>query len=72
MDVGGRYAGTLSGSMNMMGNMAGFVAPSLGGYILRETGNDWNVFLYVMAGVYLIGTLSWPLIDPVTPIDQDA
>lgn len=70
MDVGGRYAGTLSGSMNMMGNMAGFVAPSLGGYILKTTGNDWNVFLYVMAGVYLIGTLSWPLIDPVTPIDR--
>lgn len=70
MDVGGRYAGTLSGSMNMMGNMAGFVAPSLGGYILRETGNNWNVLLYVMAGVYLIGTLSWPFIDPVTPLDE--
>ena len=27
MDVGGAYAGTVSGSMNMMGNMAGFFAP---------------------------------------------
>jgi sugar phosphate permease len=71
MDVGGKYAGTLSGSMNMMGNMAGFVAPTLGGYILRETGGDWNTFLYVMAGAYLLGTLAWPLIDPVTPIRQD-
>ena len=71
MDVGGKYAGTLSGSMNMMGNMAGFVAPPLGGYILRETNNDWNTFLYVMAGVYLIGTLCWPFINPTKPLEQD-
>ncbi|MFN7925786.1 MAG: MFS transporter [Bryobacteraceae bacterium] len=70
MDVGGKYAGTLSGSMNMMGNMAGFVAPTLGGYILKQTGGDWNTFLYVMAGAYVLGTLTWPLIDPVTPLDQ--
>jgi len=71
MDIGGKYAGTLSGSMNMMGNMAGFVAPTLGGYIIQETGGNWNMFLYTMAGVYLVGTLCWPLIDPVTPIDHD-
>jgi MFS transporter, ACS family, glucarate transporter len=70
MDVGGKYAGTLSGSMNMMGNMAGFVAPPLGGYILAATNNDWNTFLYVMAGVYMIGTLCWPFIDPVTPLEE--
>jgi MFS transporter, ACS family, glucarate transporter len=72
MDVGGKYAGSLSGSMNMMGNLAGFVAPPLGGYILQATSNDWNTFLYVMAGVYAIGTLCWPFIDPTTPIDHDA
>jgi MFS family permease len=69
MDVGGKYAGTLSGSMNMAGNMAGFVAPPLTGYILQATNNDWNIMLYVMAGVYLIGSLCWPLIDPTTPLD---
>jgi sugar phosphate permease len=71
MDVGGKYAGTVSGSMNMMGNMAGFVAPWFGGVVLQRTGGDWNSFLYVMAGAYLLGTVIWPLIDPVTPIDQD-
>jgi MFS family permease len=70
MDVGGKYAGTLSGSMNMMGNMAGFVAPPVAGYILRYTG-DWNLVLYVMAGVYFLGTLCWPFIDPVTPLEKD-
>jgi MFS transporter, ACS family, glucarate transporter len=71
MDVGGKYAGTLAGSMNMMGNMAGFVAPWLGGYLVDRYGGDWNVFLYTMAVVYLLGTLCWPLLDPVTPIDKD-
>lgn len=74
MDIGGRYAGTLAGSMNMMGNMAGFVAPTIGGYILENTKNstgvsDWNSFLYLMAGVYLMGTAVWPFIDPVKPIE---
>jgi MFS transporter, ACS family, glucarate transporter len=76
MDIGGRYAGTLAGSMNMMGNVAGFVAPMIGGTILetsrRETGvADWNQFLYVMAAAYLLGTLVWPFIDPVKSIDRE-
>lgn len=71
MDVGGKYAGTLSGSMNMMGNMAGFVAPTITGYVLRWTNGDWNVNLYIMAGVYLLGTLCWPFIDPVTPLEKE-
>jgi ACS family glucarate transporter-like MFS transporter len=75
MDIGGKYAGTLSGSMNMFGNLAGFVAPQVGGYILENykvaSGlGDWNMFLYVMAGVYFLGTLTWPFIDPVTPIKR--
>jgi MFS transporter, ACS family, glucarate transporter len=71
MDVGGKYAGTLSGSMNMMGNLAGFVAPAVGGFILQNTGDNWNIFLYTMAGAYVLCILCWPLIDSVTPIDQD-
>lgn len=75
MDIGGRYAGTLAGSMNMMGNVAGFVAPMIGGVILetsqQATGTkDWNQFLYVMAIAYLLGTIVWPFIDPVKSIDQ--
>jgi sugar phosphate permease len=69
MDVGGKYAGTLSGSMNMMGNMAGFVAPWLGGHIVDSTGGNWNMFLYTMAAAYMLGVFCWPFIDPVTPLE---
>ena len=77
MDIGGKYAGTLSGSMNMMGNMAGFVAPQVGGMILDATrgtaypNGDYNMFLYTMAAAYFLGAFCWPFIDPTKPLEQD-
>lgn len=71
MDIGGKYAGTISGSMNMMGNLAGFAMPALGGYILQTTHRDYNVLLYVMVAFYVVGICLWPFIDPVTPIEKE-
>lgn len=70
MDIGGKYAGTVAGSMNMMGNIAGFVAPVVGGYILLNYNKDYHMFLYLMSAVYLVGAIVWPFIDPTTPLDQ--
>jgi sugar phosphate permease len=70
MDVGGKFAGTVSGSMNMFGNFAGILAPFAGGVILDATGGDWNLFLYTMAAGYFLGGLCWPGIDPVTPLEE--
>jgi len=70
MDIGGRYAGTVSGSMNTTGNLAGFCAPVIGGFLLDRTGNDWNLLIYMMAGVAAFGALFWLFIDPVTPIEE--
>jgi ACS family glucarate transporter-like MFS transporter len=69
MDVGGKYAGTLSGSMNMMGNLGSLASPIVIGYILRATNNDWSICMYTVAGAYLLGTLCWPWMDPVTPLE---
>lgn len=71
MDVGGKYAGSLSGSMNMMGNLAGFVAPNAIPFILSHTGNNWVITFWVSAITYFLGALCWLLIDPVTPLDGD-
>jgi nitrate/nitrite transporter NarK len=69
MDVGGRFAGTFSGSMNMMGNLGGFVAPIATGYILDHTGS-WNLAFYISSAVYMAGAVCWLLLDPVTPLDR--
>ena len=70
MDIGGKYAGTLAGSMNMMGNFAGIVAPTIGGIIIQRTGGDWDLFLYVMVGAYTLGIVIWPFLNSTHPIDE--
>jgi MFS transporter, ACS family, glucarate transporter len=68
MDVGGRFAGTFSGSMNMLGNLGGFVAPIATGYILEWTG-QFTIAVFISSAMYLLGALCWLLLDPETPID---
>lgn len=69
MDVGGKYAGTLSGSMNMMGNFGSGVAALAAGFLLGYTGN-WLINIYIAAAVYIVGAIAWGFIDPVTPLEE--
>lgn len=43
MDLGGRFAGTLSGFMNMMGMVGGLLAPYTSPIILDSAGGNWDV-----------------------------
>jgi ACS family glucarate transporter-like MFS transporter len=70
MDVGGRYAGTLSGAMNMMGNVGGIISPIVPPYILSWTHNNWDLTFYVSAAVYFAGSFFWMFLDPVTPLER--
>jgi ACS family glucarate transporter-like MFS transporter len=69
MDLGGKFAGTLAGAMNMVGNLGGAVAATVIPLILRATNNNWDVPFYVAACVYLTGAFLWMGLDPVTPLD---
>jgi MFS transporter, ACS family, glucarate transporter len=71
MDVGGSFAGTLSGTMNMMGNAGGALASFLAPQILNVANNDWNAVIYVAAGVYFSGIIFWAFLDTVTPITHE-
>jgi MFS family permease len=68
MDVGGKYAGTVSGAMNMWGNIGGAISPLATGYILKWSHDNWNLSLYVSAAIYLLGIVCWLALDPVTPL----
>jgi len=70
MDVGGKYAGTLSGAMNMAGNIGGALSPMMIGYILKWTHSNWDVTFYVSAAVYFMGIFCWMALDPVTPLEE--
>ena len=69
MDIGGRYAGTVSGAMNMMGSIAGASSVLVVGYLLAWTGN-WTLTFYVSAAIYLLGAFCWLFLDSHTPVER--
>jgi MFS family permease len=72
MDVGGNYAGTVSGSMNMLGNFGGMAGPIVVGYVLDWTHRDWQLAFAISAIIYFLGAICWLFIDPVTPLEEPA
>ena len=79
MDIGGKYAGTVSGSMNMMGNFGGMVGPFAVGLILAATTlttstgttKNWELIFAISSAIYFLGAFFWLFIDPVTPLEAD-
>jgi len=71
MDIGGRYAGTVSGAMNMMGSLAGASSVLVVGYLLTWTG-DWTLTFYISAAIYLVGAICWLFLDSHTPLERPA
>lgn len=69
MDIGGRYAGTVSGAMNMMGSIAGASSVLVVGYLLAWTGN-WTLTFYISAAIYLVGAFCWLFLDSHTPVER--
>ena len=72
MDVGGRFAGTMSGSMNMMGNFGGMAGPLVVGVVLQHTQRNWQLVFLISSVIYFLGAVCWIGIDPVTPLEKDA
>jgi hypothetical protein len=70
MDIGGRYAATVAGTMNLMGNLAGATSTMVGGFLMSQAGGDWNNFIRLLAMVYFLGVPCWLLLDPRTSIDR--
>jgi len=70
MDVGGPYAGSVSGSMNMLGNFGGMAGPIVVGYVLAWTHRDWQLAFAISAAIYFLGAVCWLFIDPVTPLHK--
>jgi len=68
MDIGGPYAGTLSGSMNMMGSIGAALAPLVIGFLLDRSQQNWALTFWISGIVYLAGGLCWLGIHSTTPL----
>jgi ACS family glucarate transporter-like MFS transporter len=64
VEIGGPYTATVAAAMNMLGNLAGFVAPVVGGVILERAGGNWNVLIDTMAAAAAISAACWLYLDP--------
>ena len=71
MDVGAKHSGTVSGMMNMAGNIGGALSPIVFGF-LAQIGN-WQAPFIVAACLLIAGCAVWAFwLDPeVSVIDDD-
>ena len=61
-DIGGRSAGSVSGVMNMGGQLGGATTASLTPFVAKHFG--WGMSFWVAAGFCFLGALAWLLVDP--------
>jgi ACS family glucarate transporter-like MFS transporter len=67
LDIGGAYAGAITGAMNSAGQFGGFVCSVVFGHIVQRYG-DYNLPLVLIAGVVGVSALLFWRIDPTRPL----
>ena len=67
LDIGGNHAGVVSAAMNTSGQVGSILSPLMVTFLLGRLG-DWNIPLFVMGGLFLVGAIAWGFIDPRKPI----
>ncbi|KAA0139393.1 MFS transporter [Gimesia chilikensis] len=75
MDLGGRHTSVIIAIVNMAGVVGGYLSPIAVGvlftYIKAMPVPEWNLVLYLFAGIYLGATLSWALINPRNSLSEN-
>jgi len=63
MDMGGEHSGTVSGMMNMAGNIGGALSPIVFGVLAQFV--SWQAPFFVAASLLVIGSAIWAFwLDP--------
>ena len=66
VDIGGKYSGTATGFINMIGNFAQFIQPTVGAMIIK-TKNGWDTLFFVYSAAFIAAATMWLFIDPRRP-----
>ena len=67
VDIGGRNAGAVSGTMNMAGNIGAFITSLAFPYLSTWFGST-DAFFYIGAGLNVVAILLWLNMDPRKPL----
>jgi MFS family permease len=71
MDIGGNHVGVVGGAMNSIGNLVAMLNPLIVAYSVAWFAS-WDLPLYVMGALFLIGAACWALVDPTQPVFAEA
>jgi len=63
IEIGGNHVGVVGGTMNSIGNLVAMLNPLIVAYSV-EWFASWDLPLYVMGALFLVGAGCWGLIDP--------
>ena len=67
IEVGRNQVGVVGATMNSLGNLAAMLNPLIVAYSVQWF-DDWNVPLYLMGALFLLGAGCWLLVDPERPV----
>jgi len=77
-DIGGRYAGTVGGFMNMVGGFGAMITPVLIPHLYNSLSGPiperWAIVMAVLAATWFVGALAWLGVDaskPLFPAESD-
>lgn len=65
-DLGRNFSGTVSGWMNLWGNVGAFLSPMLGGYLVQHYG--WDTTFYLMIIPAILAIVLWFFVKPDQPL----
>jgi MFS family permease len=63
ISYGGRHVATVFSTMNMFGNFGASLFPLTAGWLVAQTEN-WNLILFLFAGVMAIDAVCWAFLNP--------
>jgi MFS family permease len=70
ISFGGRHVATVFSTMNMFGNLGAALFPLTAGWLVAKT-NNWNLILFLFAGVMAIDAVCWALLNPKGTLFED-
>jgi MFS family permease len=70
IEIGGNHVGVVGGTMNSVGNLVAMLNPLIVAYSVKWVAS-WDVPLYVMGGLFLLGAVCWALIDPTRVVFEE-
>jgi MFS transporter, ACS family, glucarate transporter len=70
IEIGGNHVGVVGGTMNSVGNLVAMLNPLIVAYSV-EWFASWDLPLYVMGVLFLVGAACWGVIDPNRRVFED-